>query len=184
MVARTDGAATNAAPLGDLSLTAPPTLTRAAHAAYTRFEAATAGLAVPERPVADSSHVDWQEYWDSEWVTAAKPLTPILTVPHDYFCLDSGGRDTFVERAELNHAISATAVVIDGSLPLSDSLDRSGLSTDPQGNLFATQGTVGWFAQITSDYDGIEWERHLNSLIAALAAEEPAAWLSVYDLHI
>lgn len=161
---------------GDIDFEAMRTLAGAdADALYDQFEKVTEGLPVPptweqvrkNNGAIDSEAEGFQEaidaarreFNDYEWVKALRSarMSPIFGDVHDYWCINKGGREKFIQRAR-NGATSTYAVLLDGEWH---------------------EG--GWFGMDAEERDAETWEARQSALIDGLPDD---AWLAVYDVHI
>lgn len=138
---------------------------------YDKFESVTADLPVPptwsevratyegEEGGMDKARNEFNDYL---WVQALKEndLKPFLCDIHDYWCVNAGGREAFIKRAQCD-AVSPYAVLMDGQ--------------------WHEKGTMGWFGMSSDEMSDEEWAQKVSDLIDGL---EDDVWLAVYDIHI
>lgn len=132
--------------------------------AYDTFEKATAGLAPPPcfREFMDKGQAEGKEpaavrkeYNSLPWVKALREAgIEIWGDARNYFCVDSGGRDSFIKNAR-DEALATCAVLVDGEWYERDEMDEDTLA-------------------------GRSWVQWQQDLIKGLPDD---AWLLAYDLH-
>lgn len=139
-----------------------------AHADYDKYERVTEGIKPPERTWAElrDSIKDISEaretYRSHPWVQALLKahIEPFVDCSHDHFCVRTGGRETFVRRAE-NFVAVPYAVVQDGK--------------------WAERGKMGLFGIAKGEISKDEWAERVRDLLEGLPDD---VQLTVVDCHI
>lgn len=137
---------------------------------YDKFESVTAGLTAP--PTWSEVRATYEgeeggmdkarnEFNSHPWVQALTKnnLNPFLADAHDYWCVNTGGREAFIKRAQKG-SFTTYAVLMDGQ--------------------WHEKGTMGWFGISTNEMSEEDWAQKVNDLIDGL---DDDVWLAVYDIH-
>ena len=135
---------------------------------YDKFEAVTKGLEVPPTweqvrkshpDDIDAARAEWRSY---PWVKAMQQsdLDVFFGDTHDYYCVNTGGREAYVERCKAQ-AFSTFAVLKDGQ--------------------WYERGSMGWWGVVSDEKDTDNWQEEFNKLVLSLPGD---TLISVYDVHI
>jgi hypothetical protein len=103
-----------------------------------------------------------RQFHANPWITALREanLDPFMDDTHEYWCVNSGGRQAFVQGA-LDSVGQTHAVLLDGE--------------------WHEQGRMGWFGIVSNDKGESVWTRQFRRILDSLPDD---VFLAVVDVHI
>ena len=132
---------------------------------YTQFEAATKDLPIPPpwktvREAFEDIDIARNLFNNHVWTRAIRKLegSPFLSDLHEYYCIDAGGKEAFIKKAE-NSCLQTFAVLKDGE--------------------WYEQGSMGWWGIVSDEDDN--WNEKFIELFDSLSDDTQ---LTIVDCHI